>query len=233
MSEQTVTGMLNARIVEAPIRIALMSPARLIRESLAELLPRDRRLLIVGVFEDPWRALPQLEDLDAHLALIDATFLSARAAVSALHDAFRHVPIVVFSITETLEEVVAWAEAGAAGYVPKMVGLADMTELLVEIMNGEHASSAKVAESPFGSVMKPRGPNDGDVRNTPQLLFTVRETEIIKLIDQGMSNKEIARHLDIGVATTKTHIHHILGKLNVKRRGQAIHWYRYQDTRIR
>ena len=56
--------------------------------------------------------------------------------------------------------------------------------------------------------------------------LTLREQEILQLVDRGMSNKEIARHLGIGLATAKNHVHHILEKLHVHRRIDASIWYR-------
>jgi DNA-binding CsgD family transcriptional regulator len=54
----------------------------------------------------------------------------------------------------------------------------------------------------------------------------VREKQVAQLIAVGMSNKEIARSLNIGIATTKTHVHHVLGKMNLRRRGQTAGYLR-------
>ena len=56
--------------------------------------------------------------------------------------------------------------------------------------------------------------------------LTPRELEIVSLISAGLSNKEIARHLGIGLTTTKSHVHNVLGKLNVHRRGRVGTWMR-------
>ena len=58
--------------------------------------------------------------------------------------------------------------------------------------------------------------------------LTQRELEIVKLVSDGLSNKEIANSLKIGVATTKSHVHNVLGKLGLVRRGQAAQWMREQ-----
>ena len=62
-------------------------------------------------------------------------------------------------------------------------------------------------------------------------MLTTRETQIAQMIVAGMSNKDIARRLNIGLATAKTHVHHLLGKLNLQRRGQAASWMREQRDR--
>jgi DNA-binding NarL/FixJ family response regulator len=65
----------------------------------------------------------------------------------------------------------------------------------------------------------------------PASTLTVRELQIIDLISAGLSNKDIARRLNIGVATTKSHVHNLLGKLNLQRRSQAAIWMREQRDR--
>jgi len=65
-----------------------------------------------------------------------------------------------------------------------------------------------------------------DAEHSPIQGLTGREREILQLVDQGMSNKQIARHLGIEVATAKNHVHNILRKLHVHRRIEASDWYR-------
>jgi DNA-binding NarL/FixJ family response regulator len=58
------------------------------------------------------------------------------------------------------------------------------------------------------------------------LALTARETQVVELLAAGLSNKDIARRLNIGVATTKSHVHNLLGKLGVQRRAQVARWMR-------
>jgi len=76
------------------------------------------------------------------------------------------------------------------------------------------------------------GAPNGEYKNiTSSAALTARETQIAQMIVGGMSNKDIARRLSIELATAKTHVHNILGKLNLQRRGQTANWMRSQGDR--
>ncbi len=232
MSERTASETASSLASDVPIRLSIISHVRFIRESLAEVLPRAGSLSISGVFANPCEALPSLKELRTHLVLFDEALPAGLAAVTAIRNAVPEIPIVVIGVTETVEEIVGWAEAGAAGYIPKTASLADIAPILADIKQGKQTCSPSVAGSLLRRISK-----SADLReeyrhkSSPQIL-TSREAEIAKLICMGMSNKEIARSLNIGIATTKTHVHHILGKLNLQRRGQAINWFHQQRELI-
>jgi DNA-binding NarL/FixJ family response regulator len=127
---------------------------------------------------------------------------------------------------------IAWAEAGAAGYIPRTAGLADVVPTLMGIMRGEQNCSASVVGGLLRRLRNlPRGGNRSS-EALPPPMFTIRELQIIELIDAGLSNKEIARRLSIGVATTKSHVHNLVGKLKLQRRSQAALWMRQQQHRF-
>jgi DNA-binding NarL/FixJ family response regulator len=117
--------------------------------------------------------------------------------------------------------VLEWAEVGASGYVPRDASLTDLVAAIERTARGELQCSAQVAAGMIRRVWalaKVAGDREVPAGSTP---LTPREREIMRLIDQGMSNKDIARHLGIGVATAKSHVHHILEKLHVRGRSQA------------
>jgi DNA-binding NarL/FixJ family response regulator len=96
-------------------------------------------------------------------------------------------------------------------------------------LRDEQACSPRVASGllrRLGAGSPPAQPSE------PQQL-TRRELEILGLINEGLSNKEIANLLRIGLATTKSHVHNLLAKLGVNRRSQAAHWMRGQVLRAR
>jgi DNA-binding NarL/FixJ family response regulator len=130
--------------------------------------------------------------------------------------------VVVFALSETVESVLAWAEAGVAGYIPCTAGASDLCALVDDISAGRQACSGVVAAGLLQRIAAISvGPAKAD--SGPQAL-TPRELEIVRLISTGLSNKEIARRLNIGLTTTKSHVHNALGKLQVQRRGQVATW---------
>jgi two-component system, NarL family, nitrate/nitrite response regulator NarL len=112
--------------------------------------------------------------------------------------------------------VLRYAGAGFAGYAPREMSLADLVEVLQGIARGEVRYSRRITTTLLHRLASVVLPTGGAVQLTP------RETEIARLIDDGLSNREIARRLAIGVTTVKNHVHHLLEKLKVSRRGEAV-----------
>src|SRR5262249_1490812 len=123
-----------------------------------------------------------------------------------------------------------WAEAGVIGYIPGTAALSDLARLLVDIHSGEQICSGRVAAGLLRRIARTAG--QGTVRNAHFRVpvLTKRERQAAGLIRSGLSDKEIARRLNISLATTKSHVHNLLGKLNVRRRSQvADHLRQYEQ----
>lgn len=126
--------------------------------------------------------------------------------------------VIALALDDKTEQVTKWAEAGMAGFVTQDGSIDDLMSAIVAARSGELRCSPRVAATLLHRVAelaREPGPEFG------VQCLTAREMQIIKLIDNGLSNKEIASRLCIGVSTVKNHVHNILEKLNVTRRGQA------------
>ncbi len=131
-----------------------------------------------------------------------------------------NVKIVAIAVREIEHDIIACAEAGVTGYVPREASIADLIAAVMGAVQGELKCSPRIARSLFRrvSVLARAGAvTSGDLRS-----LTPREVQIARLIHQGMSNKEIALKLCIEVATVKNHVHNILEKLQVKNRREAM-----------
>jgi len=211
---------------DSPIRISIISAVRFLRESLAEVLPREGTLAISGIAADPQSAIKDLAGNQPDIVLLDEALPGGPAAVARIRDVAPQSLVVVFAVAETADEVIAWAEAGAAGYIPKTAGLADIGPLLVGILQGKQVCSESVVAGLLRRLSSAGNTNRGNHGAVPAPTLTAREAQIAQMIVAGMSNKDIARCLNIGLATAKTHVHHLLGKLNLHCRGQAAGWMR-------
>jgi DNA-binding NarL/FixJ family response regulator len=114
-------------------------------------------------------------------------------------------------------DVVACAERGLSAYVPLDATVADLVAAIERVVRGEIVLSPCVA----GELWRRLGTVDGRARALPNGL-TAREHEVLALMRDGCANKEIAARLRIQLSTVKNHVHHILDKLGVDRRGQAV-----------
>jgi two-component system, NarL family, nitrate/nitrite response regulator NarL len=204
----------------------IISDVRFFRESLAEVLPREGTLSICGLFGDLQEALPETANNRPDVILLDEAFPGGLAAVGQIRGVAPQSQVVVIAVAETAEEVIAWAEAGAAGYIPRTAGLTDIVPLLADIKQGNQPCSASVAGGLLRRLSNGGTTSGGNHNLASSPMLTARETQIAQMIAAGMSNKDIARRLNIGLATAKTHVHHLLGKLNLQRRGQTASWVR-------
>jgi DNA-binding NarL/FixJ family response regulator len=209
----------------APLGVSIISEVKFIGESLVDSLSRDNRLSVHGAFDSWNEGLSGASDDNLEVVLIDSALNGGLTAVKLIRGTAPGVLVVVIGLTETYEDVIAWAEAGIAGYVPKHESLSDVPTLLLRIAQGEQSCSASVASGLLRNTCRKLTPPD----QSPEL--TTREAQIIELIAAGMTNKEIARRLNIGLPTAKTHVHHLLGKLHLQRRTQAAEWIRRQQPR--
>jgi two-component system, NarL family, nitrate/nitrite response regulator NarL len=219
-------------VSDFPVRVLIVSEVRFLRESLAEFLGRDNSISISGLFDELEGFLARIHAGSTDIVLLDEAFTDGPAVIGRIRNIAPQILVIVIAVAETAENIITWAEAGVAGYVPRTAGLAEIVPILVEIRHGKQPCLASVAAGLLRRLYNVDGPN-GIICETESLpKLTVRETEIAQLIAEGMSNKDIARRLDIGVATAKTHVHNLLRKLNLRRRGQTVMWMREHRDRL-
>jgi DNA-binding NarL/FixJ family response regulator len=108
------------------------------------------------------------------------------------------------------------------GYIPNTAASADLVRLIVDIHGGQQPCSGRVAAELLRRIAVSESLGIGRNAPIPALPLTRRERETAELIATGLSDKEIARRLNISLATAKLHVHNLLGKLNVQRRGQVV-----------
>jgi DNA-binding NarL/FixJ family response regulator len=214
------------------LRILVVSDVRFLGEGLTQALGGDSAVTDFHHSGDLADALGRIPELRPDIVLLDAGFSGGPSAIDRILSVAPLAKVVVFAVAETAESIVSWVEAGISGYIPRTTALADVMKLLSAIMREEQTCSASVTAGLMRRLRRiavtARGA--GDSRALPAL--TMREMQVIELICAGFSNKEIARRLNIGVATTKSHVHNLLGKLNLQRRSQVVPWMREVGPRF-
>jgi DNA-binding NarL/FixJ family response regulator len=207
------------------LHIAVVSGVRFLREVLAEILERDPLVSVVGLCTDLIEIVALRPVLQADVVLVDATISEGPNALRRALDIAPEMRIVAFAVSETEDDIVAWAEAGVIGYIPNTAALADFARLVMDIHSGEQVCSGQVAAGLLRRIAL--SANRGNGRYTTFLVpgLTERERLVAELLRTGLSNKEIARRLSISLATTKSHVHSLLGKLNVRRRKQVADYF--------
>jgi two-component system, NarL family, nitrate/nitrite response regulator NarL len=227
-------GLLAAKTCR--LRIVIVSDVRFRREILAEFLERDASVMVVGVCADLAEVVAMSAPLQADLVLVDAEIRDGFAAARRTRQIRPDIRLIAYPVRETRDDVIAWAEAGVMGYIPNTAASADLVRLIVDIHGGQQPCSGRVAAELLRRIAATESLGDGRNPPSPACPLTRREREAAELIAAGLSDKQIARQLNISLATAKLHVHNLLGKLNVQRRGQVVarmHEYAQHPGRAR
>jgi len=200
------------------IRVAIVADTRLYREGLAQVLGRDARVTVVATAARREEALASLPAVQPDVVLVDMAIPDSCGVVRAILARVSLARVVALGVVEDDDDVLGCAEAGVAGYVQREASIEDLVTVIESVARGEAICSPRVAASLLRRVAALAA---GNGSGAPPARLTSREREIVRLIDDGLSNKEIARDLGIEVATVKNHVHNILEKLQVHRRGEA------------
>jgi two-component system, NarL family, nitrate/nitrite response regulator NarL len=215
----------SPRAAETDLRVLFCSPIRLYREGLVEVM--SRRGFAMASTEPVAAAVAHAaEDLDPEVVLVDLAEPSGIETVRQLVAARPEAPVVALGVAERDAEVIACAEAGVAAYVTRGQTLDDLGLALRAAARGESPCSPKLTAILLRRLAALGGtPATADDAEAGAPL-TPRESQILGLIGKGLSNKEIAQRLCIELPTVKNHVHNVLGKLSVRRRGEAAAWLR-------
>jgi DNA-binding NarL/FixJ family response regulator len=194
---------------------------RLVREGLAASLRGREGVVVVDVVDLGPRGIARITEAEPDVVLVDAgetdtfTVSVARLITSAYPDA----KLVAFGLDEVDERVFTCAAAGFSSYIPRESDADDLHRALLDAVEGRMHCAPNIAAAMFNRLSSLLRETDSPFSLPP---LTLREKEILALVEQGRSNKEIARQLAISSATVKSHMHDILQKLRVSRRGQAV-----------
>jgi two-component system, NarL family, nitrate/nitrite response regulator NarL len=197
--------------------LVVIAAVRFYREGLAELFERVDGFRVVASATTA-EALPAIEGTTPDLALIATDGEDGPAFVRSITSRRPETQVVVIGIADDDPDVTSFAEAGVAGYVTDDASTSELVELVRGVARGEAPCPPRIAATLLQHVAAIAQDRRGQDRTSP---LTAREQEIARLLERGLSNKQIAHDLNIEVATVKNHVHNILEKLQVARRGQA------------
>ena len=205
---------------DAPTRLVIVDDHAIIRQGLRTILSRDPGLLVVaeaGTAEQA-RALvrehrPDVVLLDLKLGDDDDAGLAVCRQLTADDPDVRVLVLTTF-LNERL--VVAAIRSGAKGYVLKDVDADALVRSIRAVQAGESAFDSHAAAVVVRSM-------SGEHAGEPAVAFTARESEVVRLLAHGLSNRQIGSSLFISETTVKFHVHNVMEKLGVKRRAEVVY----------
>jgi two-component system, NarL family, response regulator LiaR len=197
-----------------PIRILLVDDHSVVREGLRMFLRRDPELDVVGEAANGAEAVEMARALQPDVVLMDLVMpvMDGVAATAAIRGELPDTEVVALTSVIESESVVSAMKAGAIGYLLKDTQAPELRRAIKAAAAGEVQLSAQASAYLRQHMRFP---------DTHQPL-TERETQVLHLLAQGLSNKDIARTLQVVEDTVKTHVAHILEKLGVQSRTQAV-----------
>jgi DNA-binding NarL/FixJ family response regulator len=202
-----------------PINVVVASGVRFYAEGLAQVLACDESVCVVTAVPDVDALLAALATASPHVVLLDLAGMDESAEMRELIAAAAPVRFVALAVREREADVIGWAEAGVAGIVTCSASLEDLSDAIFAAARGESPCSPTIPAMLLRRVAAAARERSDEV---PMQSLTTREREIAELLALGLTNKEIAARLFLGVSTVKNHVHNVLRKLDAATRVEAV-----------
>lgn len=207
---------------DAPITVFLVDDHQIVRTGLRTYLETEPGISVVGEAADGLEALARIESLAASDAVPDVVLLDMQmpkldGVETAGRLKSRWPTIDVIAVTSFVEEarIRAALEAGATGYLLKDADASDVVDAIRAAVAGEVRLDPAVAAALALSLRTPPSTSES---------LTPREREVITLVAEGRTNREIGKRLGVAERTARTHVSNILAKLGLASRTQAAMW---------
>ncbi|MGY0235439.1 response regulator [Longispora urticae] len=208
---------------QLPVRVLLVDDQPLLRTGFRMVLGAESDLDIVGEAGDGAEAVDLARRLLPDVVLMDIRMprMDGVAATKAIVDARLPVRVLILTTFDLDEYVVSALRAGASGFLAKDVPAEDLVTAIRTVAAGEAVVAPRLLRRLLDQVVEHLP--DPNVNPTKALsALTEREREVLGLMARGLSNAEIAKELSVSETTVKTHVGHVLTKLNLRDRVQAV-----------
>ncbi|GAA3511732.1 response regulator transcription factor [Actinocatenispora rupis] len=208
---------------QRPVRVLLVDDQPLLRTGFRMVLGAEEDVDVVGEAGDgvegvelARRLLPDVVLMDIRMPRMDGV-----AATRAIVQARLPVRVLILTTFDLDEYVVGALRAGASGFLAKDVPAEDLVQAIRTVAAGEAVVAPRILRrllDQFGTFLP-----DPDARTSDRIdVLTEREREVLVLVARGLSNAEIAAELSVSETTVKTHVGHLLTKLDLRDRVQAV-----------
>jgi len=205
----------------APIRVFLVDDQTLVRQGIRSLLELAEGVVVVAEASDGRQAVERIPQIQPDVVLMDMRMpeMSGLEALQALGAAGTLPPAIILTTFDDDALVLAGIKAGAKGYLLKDVSLEQLVGAIQTVARGGSLVQPAVTQRLLSGLEHMH--NEFVSLDQPDPL-TDRETEILRLMASGFSNKEIANSLHVAEGTIKNHVSNILSKLGVRDRTRAV-----------
>lgn len=204
------------------IRVFLLIESRLLREALVRLFRKRADILVIGESEHAEAGFRSMLDSTGNVLVIDPPqipYLSAYSAIDKADCAFFRTVVIAGEPDE--RQFLAAVRSGVSGYLVQNASASDVVAAVRAVYRGEAVCPSQFFSTLFRFVAQMTGETPVQVAGSKPGL-TIRQQRLICLVAKGLTNKEIASHLNLSHFTVRNHIHRILKQVNAGSRSEAV-----------
>lgn len=215
------------------IRLLLIEDNRLLRDGMLSILKPHKDIVIIAAPGDGKNTLAKIKQLKPNVVLLDLGLRSQNSlhVVEVVKKDFPLAKIIVMDLAPVQADILQYVKAGANGFILKDASLNDFLITIRTVNEGATVLPPILVDSLFSQIIE-FAVREGKSKLKEAVRMTKREREVIGLLSEGMSNKEIGQKIRVSTYTVKSHIHNIMEKLALHTRLEIAN-YSYADETLK
>ncbi len=213
------------------IQILLIEDNRLLRDGIAAMLKKQPDMNVVATVGNGENVMNTMERYKPDILLLDLGLRNQNSlqVVKSSKEHFPETKIIVMDLIPLQADVFEFVQAGVSGFILKDANVAEFFKTIRSVYKGAQILPAHLTGSLFSQIVEHAVNGSKQSAIVESVRMTKRERQVIELISDGSTNKEIAQKLHLSTYTVKSHVHNILEKLTLNTRVQiAKHAYLYE-----
>lgn len=206
---------------------------RLLRDGILAILKPHKDILIVAASGDGKSTYLKIQELKPNVVLLDLGLRNQNSlhVVEIVKNDFPNAKIIVMDLAPLQADVLQYVKAGANGFILKDASFKDFLLTIRSVAEGVNILPALLVDTLFSQIVD-HAVREGKTKIKDTVKMTKREREVVALLSEGMSNKEIGQKIHVSTYTVKSHIHNIMEKLALHTRLEIAN-YSYGDNALR
>jgi len=215
------------------IRLLLIEDNRLLRDGILTILKPQKDIVIIAASGDGKNTLLKIQKLKPNVVLLDLGLRSQNSlhVVEIVKKEFPQAKIIVMDLAPVQADILQYVKAGANGFILKDASLNDFLITIRTVAEGSTVLPPLLVDSLFSQIVE-HAVREGKPKLKEAVRMTKREQDVIGLLGEGMSNREIGQRIHVSTYTVKSHIHNIMEKLALHTRLEIAN-YSYTDETLK
>lgn len=213
------------------IRLLLIEDNRILRESIASMFKKRPDMHVVGNISSNENITQRIDELKPDILLIDIILVNQNylQIVKLIREKFQKIEIIVIGLVPGQSNISEYIEAGVAGFILEEADTARFIKTILKVNRGLKVLPPLLTGSLFSQLVQNTISGSTSSVIDKSVRMTKRELEVVELIAEGFTNKEIAQKLNISTYTVKSHVHNILAKLSLITRVQIAKYAHHSE----